>query len=46
VSVLSGVPLYGLPSRRVRGRWFGVIAHSGQSLFLGVLLLGRVLGLA
>lgn len=45
-SVLSGVFLYALPSRLVRSSWFGIVAHSGQSVFLSVLLLGLVLGLA
>jgi len=45
-SILSGVFLYALPSRRLRSSWFGIVAHSGQSVFLTVLLLGLVLRLA
>ena len=43
--MLSGVFLYALPSRRLRSSWFGIIAHSGQSAFLSLLLLGLVLRL-
>jgi membrane protease YdiL (CAAX protease family) len=45
-SVISGVFCYALPSRHFRSAWFGIIAHSGQSLFFTFLLLGLVLGLA
>jgi len=45
-SILSGALLYALPTRWLRSSWFGVIAHSGQSPFFSVLLLGLVLGLA
>lgn len=45
-SILTGVFLYALPSRSFRSSWFGIVAHSGQSVFLSVLLLGLVLGLA
>ncbi len=45
-SALDGIFLFALPSRRFRSAWFGVIAHSGQSVLFTVLLLGLVLGLA
>lgn len=34
------------PSRRFRSSWMGIIIHSAQSIFLGVLILGIVLGKA
>jgi membrane protease YdiL (CAAX protease family) len=45
-SIIGGAFFYALPSRYFRSAWFGIIAHSGQSLFITVLLLGMVLGLA
>jgi hypothetical protein len=45
-SALTGVLLYALPSRYFRSSWFGIIAHSGQSVWLVILGLGLVLGLA
>jgi membrane protease YdiL (CAAX protease family) len=45
-SAIDGIFLYALPSRSFRSTWFGIIAHSGQSLFFAVLLLGLVLGWA
>jgi membrane protease YdiL (CAAX protease family) len=44
-SALDGIFLYAFPSRRFRSAWFGIIVHSGQSVFLAVLILGLVLGL-
>jgi membrane protease YdiL (CAAX protease family) len=44
-SALDGLLLYALPSRRFRSAWFGVIAHSGQSVLFTVLILLLVLGL-
>jgi hypothetical protein len=38
--------LLALPSRRLRSAWFGIIAHSGQSIYFAILILGLVLGLA
>ena len=35
-----------LPTKRYRCAWFGIIAHSGQSVYFLVLILGLVLGLA
>jgi membrane protease YdiL (CAAX protease family) len=35
--------LLAYPSRRYRSAWLGIIVHSGQSVFLTVLLLGLVL---
>lgn len=45
-SAITGVLLYTLPSRYFRSAWFGVIAHSGQSIYFAILILGLVLGLA
>jgi membrane protease YdiL (CAAX protease family) len=43
---LGGVLLFALPSRLFRSSWFGIIAHSGQSIYFLFLMLGLVLGLA
>lgn len=45
-SAITGIVCYALPSRRFRSSWFGIIAHSGQSVFLALLILGLVLRLA
>lgn len=45
-SAIAGIVCFALPSRRFRSAWFGVIAHSGQSIFLAILILGLVLRLA
>ena len=45
-SAFEGVVCYALPSRWFRSAWFGIIVHSGQSIFLGILILGLVLRLA
>jgi membrane protease YdiL (CAAX protease family) len=45
-SAISGILFFALPSRFFRSSWFGVIAHSGQSIFFTILILGLVLGLA
>jgi membrane protease YdiL (CAAX protease family) len=45
-SALSGCLFYAFPTRRFGSSWFGVIAHSGQSVFFTFLILGLVLGLA
>jgi membrane protease YdiL (CAAX protease family) len=45
-SAIGGILFYALPSRYFRSSWFGIIAHSGQSLFFAFLILGLVLGLA
>jgi membrane protease YdiL (CAAX protease family) len=45
-SAIGGILLYALPSRYFRSSWFGIIIHSGQSLYFAFLLLGLVLGLA
>jgi hypothetical protein len=48
--VLPGSILVGLvlafPGKRFRSNWFPIILHSGKSVFLTVLILGLVLGLA
>ncbi len=43
---VSGIVFFALPSRYFRSSWFGIVAHSGQSIFFAILLLGLVLGLA
>jgi uncharacterized protein len=43
---LLGILFLALPSRTFRSSWFGIIVHSGQSVFLIFLTLGLVLGLA
>jgi uncharacterized protein len=43
-SSITGALCFALPSRYLRCAWFGVIAHSGQSLFLAIVILGLVLG--
>lgn len=44
--VIAGILFFAFPSRYFRSSWFGVIAHSGQSMFFTILILGLVLGLA
>jgi membrane protease YdiL (CAAX protease family) len=43
---VQGMLLLALPSRSLRSSWFGIISHSGQSVYLTFLILGLVLGLA
>jgi hypothetical protein len=43
-NVIGGALCYAWPSRRFRCAWFGIVAHSGQSVFFAILLLGLVLG--
>ncbi len=45
-SAIDGALCYALPSRVFRSTWFGIIAHSGQSVYLAILILGLVLRLA
>ena len=45
-SITHGVLLFALPSRYWRSAWFGITAHSGQSIFFAVLMLLLILGLA
>jgi hypothetical protein len=45
-SATAGILLYALPSRYLHSAWFGIIAHSAQSIFLTFLILGLVLGRA
>ncbi len=45
-SIIAGVFLFALPARRYRSSWMAIITHSWQSLFIMVLVLGLVLGLA
>lgn len=44
-SVLTGL-LYTYPAHRFRSTWMAVVLHSAQSVYIGFLLLGVVLGLA
>lgn len=44
--IIAGLLCFALPSRYFRSSWLGVIAHSGESIYFTVLLLGLVLGLA
>jgi uncharacterized protein len=45
-SMVNGVFLYALPSRRFRSAWMGIIVHSIQTVIFIVLALGLVLDLA
>ncbi|SRR6266498_2667342 len=45
-AVIEGILLFALPSRYFRSSWFGIIAHSGESIYFAILILGLVLGLA
>ncbi len=45
-AAIQGMLLLALPSRSFRSSWFGIIAHSGQSIFFTILILGLVLGWA
>lgn len=45
-AAIEGVFLLAFPTKRFQSAWFGIIAHSGQSVFFAFLLLGLVLGLA
>jgi membrane protease YdiL (CAAX protease family) len=45
-SAIEGVLLLAFPSRKYRSAWFGIIVHSGQSIYFVILILGLVLGLA
>lgn len=43
-SAIDGTLFYAFPTKRFKSTWFGIIAHSGQSVFFAILLLGLVLG--
>jgi len=43
-SAITGTFCFAAPTRYFRCAWFGVIAHSGQSVFLAIVILGLVLG--
>ena len=43
---LGGLLFFAFPTKRFRCAWFGIIAHSGQSIFFLFLMLGLVLGIA
>jgi len=42
-SIGSGVLFYAFPAKRFRSTWMSIIVHSGQSLYLLVLIFGLVL---
>lgn len=44
-SIMSGL-VYTFPAKRFRSNWFSIVLHSGQSVYLLILILGLVLGLA
>jgi len=44
-SGIVGALFFALPSKRYQCAWFGIVAHSGQSVFFLFLILGLVLGL-
>ena len=45
-SIVDGVFLLALPSRRFRSAYMGIAIHSGQTVYFIVVALGLVLGLA
>jgi membrane protease YdiL (CAAX protease family) len=45
-SVIGGTLCYAFPSRRYRSAWFGIIVHSGETVFFIFAALGLVLGMA
>ncbi len=45
-SAIAGALLFALPTALFRSSWFGIVLHSGQSVFFTLILLGMVLGLA
>ena len=45
-NAIGGVLLLALPSRYFRSSWFGIVVHSGQSVYFAILILGLVLGVA
>jgi membrane protease YdiL (CAAX protease family) len=45
-STIKALLFVAFPTRFFRSSWFGIVAHSGQSVYFTILLLGLVLGLA
>jgi membrane protease YdiL (CAAX protease family) len=45
-SAVHGMLLFALPTRVFRSSWFGIVSHSGPSVYFTFLILGLVLGLA
>jgi membrane protease YdiL (CAAX protease family) len=45
-SIMEGVFLEALPSRRFRSAWMGIIVHSAQTVVITFIALGLVLGFA
>jgi membrane protease YdiL (CAAX protease family) len=44
-STIKALLFVAFPTRYFRSSWFGIVAHSGQSIYFSFLLLGLVLGL-
>jgi membrane protease YdiL (CAAX protease family) len=44
--IITGTLLFALPTKLFKSSWFGIVLHSGQSVFFAFILLGMVLGLA
>ena len=44
-SITHGMLLFALPTRYFRSTWFGIAAHSGQSVYFSILMLLLILGL-
>ena len=42
-AAIDGIVFFALPIQYFRSSWFGVIVHSGQSIFFALLILGLVL---
>lgn len=42
---VDSIFVFALPAKLFRSTWMSIIVHSGQSVFLGVLILGLILGL-
>ena len=45
-AALEGVFIFAFSTKRSGSAWYGIIAHSGQSVYFAFLVLGLVLGLA
>jgi len=45
-SIVSGTLLFALSTKIFKSSWFGIVLHSGQSLFFTFIMIGMVLGLA
>lgn len=45
-AAIEGIFLFAFPTKRLHSAWFGIIAHSGQSVYFAFILLALVLGKA